>query len=257
MEYKHRNPLHTLGEFSWADYGVFKAHLRLPRPYPLLVFKNYATMHDAVLALPRLFEKHSNHLWEKMKMTAEFKEKVYRTCNVPPQYFKTAMYATEAPKDQSDIATTVKHADKLVGKGISMYFYSAFAEGAMHAATDILRSAIDKKLRGYCVSFPNVIENIKKWESEDAVLMRIMSVDILVLWAVGSEYTTEFTNTQLQSILMARRADNKTTIVVSSLSPKEYKSRYGQDPEGACVGFKDTKLKVTLADIRESLEKEN
>jgi len=253
----NRNPLHAIGEFSWADYGVFKAHLRLPRPYPLLVFRNYSNMHDAVFALPRLIEKYSDHLWEKMKMTADFKEKVYKTCNIPPQYFKTSMYITSNAKEQADIAATVKNAEKLEGKGVSMYFHSTFAEGAMHAATDILRSAVDKKLRGYCVSFPNVIENIKKWDAEDVVLIRIMSVDLLVLWAVGSEYTTEFTNTQLQSILMARRADNKTTIVVSALSPKEYKARYGQEPEGACVEFTDTKLKVTLADIRESLEKGN
>jgi len=251
----NRNPLHGLGEFSWADYKVFKAHLRLPRPYPLIIFKNFKHMHDAVIALPSLLAKHSDHMWEKRQMNAEFKEKVYRSYNIPVQYFNPSVYITESPKDQADIDSIITNVAKLKDKGVAVYMHSEFSEGAMNAAMALLRSAADNKVRGYCIAFPSVIDTIKKWDPEDAMLDRMMAVDVLVLWAVGSEYTTEFTNTQLGSILMARKADGKTTVVVSSLSPKDYKTRYGQPPEGAVVGFTDNKMKVTLAGIAKALDK--
>ena len=184
----------------------------------------------------------------------EFREKVYQSCHIPPQYHKTVLYITENTKDQGDLAATVKNADKLHNLGVTFYFYSEFMEGAMHAACDILRSAIDKKLRGFCASYPNTLELIKQWDPDNPAIQRMMTVDVLVLWGVGAEYTTEFTNAQLNKILMTRRANRHTTIVVSSLNPKEFKSRYGTEPEGAWVGFKDQKLKQTLGEIREMLE---
>lgn len=255
MSEYNRNPLHKLGEFSWVDYKIFKAHLRLPRPYLRIIFKNYTSMHEAVFALPNIIEGYATHLWEKQIMNAvEFKEKLYQSCHIPPQYHKVAMYITSTPKDQSDVAALVKSAGKMQDKGLTLYFHSEFMEGAMHAACDILRSAIDKKLRGFCISYPNVLDIIKQWDPDNPVVQRITSVDILVLWGVGTEYTTEFTNAQLNSILIGRRANCRTTVVVSSLNPKDFKSRYGAAPEGVCVGFTDPKLTQTLSEVRAMLE---
>lgn len=250
----NRNPLHTLGEFSWADYAVFKAHLRLPRPYLYLIFRNYKDMHSAVLALPKLVTAYADHLWEKKKMTADFKDKVYQSIGIPPQFHKTAMYTTENAKDQGDVAAIVKNAGNLKDSGVTLYFYSEFAEGAMHAASEILRKAVDSKLTGYCASYPNIIEVIKQWDLEHHVINKIRYSDVLVLWNVGCEYTTEFTTSEMSKIMVTRRASNLTTIVVSNLTPKAYLQRYGMSPEGTCVGFKDHKLKQTLSEVRSMLE---
>lgn len=249
-----KNPLEAFGQYTWADYAVFKAHLRLPKEYLRILFRNYNNLRDVVIHLPTLVDKYADHLWEKRKMDAEIKERFYRSCHIPPQFHKTTVYITANSKDQSDLAATIKHVDKLVGTGISFYFHSAFSEGAMHAASDILRAAIDRCIKSYCALYPSVLDIVKKWDLEDSTLDRLRVADILVLWGVGSEYATEFTNTQLSKIMLERRADKKVTILVSSLNPKEFKTRYGQDPEGIVVEFKDTKLKQTLAEVREMLE---
>lgn len=250
----NRNPLHKLGEFSWADYAIFKAHLRLPRPYLYLIFRNYKDMHSAVGALPSLVTAYSNHLWEKVRMTAEFKEKLYQAIGIPPQFHKTAVYIAANTSDQGDVAAIVKNAGNLKNRGINLYFYSEFAEGAMHAASEILRSAVEHKLTGYCASYPNILEVIKQWDVEHHVINKIRYSDVLVLWNVGCEYTTEFTNSELNKIMVTRRSEKLTTIVVSALTPKAFNQRYGAGPDGACVGFKDPKLKQTLSEVRSMLE---
>lgn len=250
----NRNPLHVLGEFSWADYKIFKAHLRLPRPYPYIIFKNYKSMHEATFNLASIVTKYNMYMWEKTKMQVTMKEKRYQAAGIPCNYHKPTMYITENSKDQSDIAVTVKQAAKLAGMGVNFYFHSEFSEGAMNAATDVLRSAVDGKLSCYCVYYPIVLDAIKTWDTSDPIITRIPTADVLLVWGVGSEYTTDFTNAQIIKILEQRKVHSKTTVVVSSLNPKEYKNRYGYDPEGAVVAFKDHKLKVTLSDIRGMLE---
>jgi len=251
----NQNPLHELGAFDWRDYRIFKSHLRLPAPYPYIIFKNYTDLHVAVCELPKLFDKHSEYLWEKRCMNAEYKEKLYKVSNIPVQYHKPGVYITESPKDQADVAFVEENIERVMGTGKVFYFHSAFGENALRAAASITKAAVDRHIKCYCVSFPNILDTIKKWDADDPAVIRLSTVEVLVLWAVGSEYTTEFTNTQLNSIVQSRRADGHTTILVSSLSPKEYKARYGDEPDGIVVAFKDTKLKQTLSDLKRELEK--
>lgn len=254
MSEYNKNPLHVLGEFSWADYSIFKAHLRLPRPYLRIIFRNYKDLRVTMTDLPRIITGYSEHVWEKRKMTVAFKEKLYQAGGIPPMFHRTSVYCTNNSKDQGDIAATVRNADKLGTAGVNLYFYSDFQESAMHAACDILRSAIDKKLAGFCANYPVVLDAIKTWDKDNSMLNRVLTADLLVLWGVGCEYVTEYTTTQLQGILTGRKANLKATIVVSSLTPKDYKSRYGVEPEGATVGFKDVKLRQTLSEVSAMLE---
>lgn len=251
---EHRNPLHVLGQgYSWADYAVFKAHLRLPSPYPLLALKHYPRPSDAIPALSELLEQHFDYAWEKQKMSASLTKKRYAAAHIPPQYHVVGGYTATSKKNQQEFAQIVDHAELLKDSGVVLYLHSAFASSAMHAACAVLRNTLDKGLRGYCANFPTVLEAIKKWDPDDNVVTRIHTSDVLVLWAIGSEYATEFTNTHLENLLSLRTANNKATLLVSSLDPKEYKTRYGSEPPGAVVEFADQKMKQTLEEIRKGL----
>lgn len=251
---EHRNPLHVLGEFSWKDYTIFKAHLRLPTPYLKIIFRNYKNLHEALLAMPTLVDKYNNYLWEKIKMNAETLTKLYKMCNLPVQYYDTQVYITEKPKDNDDLVYLSNNLIRLGGKVPVLYFHSQFADGAMKAATMFMRKAIASKFRSYCVLYPTALEAIKQWDAEDALVVRMASVEFLMIWGIGVEYTTEFTTVQLNSLLQQRKSKGLVTILVSSLDPKEYKSRYGEEPDGIIVGFKDEKVKQTLSSVRNMLE---
>jgi len=247
-----RNPLQELSpNYTWADYKIFKAHLMIPLPYLRVALKNFSP-HDAVFNLHRVIQKTNEHLWSK-RMNPSFIEKLYQVANIPPQYHKPEMFICEKPADQENLDYVIENTSWLINNGKQFYLYGPFGEEPMKAAAAIVRSCIASKVSCFCENYPAFLDTIKTWDLEDEKLKRIRTTTVLVLWAVGGEYATDFTNVQLESLLSVRSSANLTTILVSSLSPKDYLSRYKVEPPGIYVGFKGTKIKETLAMLKKEI----
>jgi len=247
-----RNPLHELSpNYTWADYKTFKAHLQLPRPYVRVALKNFSP-NEAVFNMHRVIRKYNEHLWSQ-RMNPSFKEKLYQVANIPPQYHKPEMFICEKPADQENMDFVIDNVKWLANNGKQFYLYGPFMEEPMKAATSIARACVDNSVKCYCENFPAFLDTIKTWDLESETLRRIRSTQVLILWAVGAEYSTEFTNVQINTLLEVRSASNLTTIMVSSLSSKDYMNRYKVEPPGISVGFKGMKIKETLAMLKKEM----
>ena len=255
MESYQRNPLHVLSpDYTWADYKTFKAHLQLPSPYLRIALKNFSPG-EAVFNMHRVIKKYNDYLWSS-RMNPSFREKLYQVANIPPQYHAPQMFICEKPADQENLDYVIENTTWLSNNGKQFYFYGPFSEEPMKAASAIVRACVDNQVKCFCENYPAFLDTIKTWDLEDEKLRRIRTTSVLVLWAVGGEYATEFTNTQLEALLSVRSASNLTTILVSSLSPKEYQNRYKVEPPGIYVGFKGIKIKETLAMLKKEMSGE-
>lgn len=247
------NPLHVLShEYNWADYKIFRAHLQLPTPYVRIALKNFSPF-DAVFNLSKIISKYHKHLWEK-NVEPTFAQKMYQVANIPPQYHKPEMFICEKPADQENLDYVIANTNWLANNGKQFYFHGPYGEEPMKAAAAIVRSCTDNKIKCYCENYPAFLDTIKTWDLEDEKLKRIRTTTVLVLWAVGGEWTTEFTNTHLEALLSVRSSTNLTTILVSALNPKEYQNRYKAEPPGITVSFRGTKTKETLAMLKKEME---
>lgn len=189
-------------------------------------------------------------------MNPSFKEKMYQVANIPPQYHAPMMFICDKPADQEVLDYLIANVKWLEGNGKQFYLHGPFGEEPMKAATAIARACIDRSVKCYCENFPAFLDTIKTWDLESETLKRIRTTQVLILWAVGGEYSTEFTTTNLDALLSIRTANNLTTILVSGLAPKEYFNRYKSEPTGISVGFKGTKIKETLAMLMKEMSGE-
>jgi DNA replication protein DnaC len=262
----HRNnPLKDIldDRFNQGDYRTYHSYLRLPLPYLVLLFKNYARPHEAVYNLPRVLEKFHRHLWEKLKMERDvsFIEKQWAAVGIPVTFFKNRLAICNRRTDQDDYEFLLNHVKAFVEQGKSLYLHSDQLDGALIAGTAILKKALEAKIPNcFCISYPNVVDAKKSsWEHNDSasgILDRVSDAALLVLYAVGSEYEgTGYSVNMLLGMLEDRAVNRKPTIVVSGLTPQEFLARYKRDPDGVCIGFTDTKIKETLKDLRKALSK--
>jgi len=252
--YANTNPLLKLGEYSWDDYYKFKDHLRLPTAYLKIAFKEYRTVAIAARNVSEIVAKLHQRLWESKVHTLQ--ERKYITYGVPPQYLKEKIVLCSSAKNQTDFDWLVGALEQWVPKGKAFYFFSEFnMEGAVEAGAMLVRKASDKKLKAYFVSFPHVIEAIKRFDPDDPVVERIKKEDLLVLWAVGSEYTTDFNTGRLKELIDLRCINGKSTVLCSGLTPLEFRSRYGMDPMGITIDFKGKKITATIDALRKELER--
>jgi DNA replication protein DnaC len=246
MENYQRNPMHELSpNYTWADYKTFKAHLMIPLPYLRVALKNFSP-NEAVFNLHRVIRKYNEHLW-RQRMNPSFKEKLYQVANIPPQYHAPQMFICEKPADQENMDFVIENVKWLANNGKQFYLYGPFIEEPMKAATAIARACVDNSVKCYCENFPAFLDTIKTWDLESETLRRIRTTQVLILWAIGGEYSTEFTTVNLDALLSIRTANNLTTVLVSSLTPKEYYTRYKSEPTGITVGFKGMKIKETMS----------
>lgn len=251
------NLLHELSpHYTWDDYSTFKTHLQIPYEYLRVCMLNSFKPHAVVKMLPALIDKIHNKMWS-LNMNPTFQEKKYMVANIPPQHHKKEMFICDKAADQDNLEYISGNVDWLSKNGKLFYFHGPYADGPMKAAAEILRNACDKNIKCYCENYPAFLDIIKTWDLADENLKRIRTTQILVLWAVGAEWSTQFTTTQLEALLSIREAAGLTTILVSALSPKEYSSRYGTECPGIVVAFKGSKTKETLAMLKKEIESGN
>lgn len=246
-------------KLTWAEYHIYDSYLRIPRMYVDVLFKNYDTPYNMVLALPTVFNKVHQHILEVYKMHNEigWKEKFWEAAQIPPTYYGVRPAICASSKDQGDYNFVVENIGK--ARGITLYLHSEQMEGAMNAGVAIMKAAIEAKIpHPFCVSYPNLVDSKKDtWSTkeEDVLGVRANKADILLIYAAGCEYAAGgFSANHLVHTINERVNKGKSTVVVSSLNPGEYKKRYGKDVEGVSIEFKDDKIKQTLKDLRRSLE---
>lgn len=260
----NRNLLNNISpEFTWADYRRFKTHLRLPLPYLVVLFKNYAKTNDMIYNLSRVVEAYHKHLWGKI-LDKTLQQKLFQLANIPPLFIRESkIVICSKPKEQELFDSIAANASKLVKTGKQLYFYSNFMEAAMTAAIKIAMNAINSYTgknyttmlgKIYCCNLGTYLETFKEtWDAKDTVIKNSREADLLVLYGVGNEYTTEFTSSYLFSLLDQRGVEGRSTILVSSLSPTQFTERYGKEFVSTVVEFKDTKIKQTLEDLAKEL----
>lgn len=244
----HRSPLSILSNsYDWLDYYIFRDHLRVPRPYLKVIFRKCPdTLGNVVHNLHKVFLAVDNHAWEKIMAESSMREKLCRVANIPPMYFEDRPVVTSRPSDQVNFGKLLKNVEKLTG---TFYFHSEFCDAALNAAASLVKAAIDKRMRSvYCASFPTIMaEHKQEWDTRSALQTHVREDALVVIYAVGGEYTTEFTNNLLQDTLRHREMNNKTTVVCSALCPSDYATRYSAPHPGIEIGFADEKIKKTLA----------
>lgn len=256
----NKNPLAILDtSYTWSDYTLFKKYLRLPTRYLKVLLRNHRNLTDAVFHLPKVVTVYHDQLWGKYKMSHEvtMTERLWHASHLPVTYFTNRPAICEKLKEQEDFDVIADNIKILSDAGTMLYLHSPQMDGAMCAATSIIKRAIGAKLKCFCVSYPNVIEAKKaSWEGvDDAISHRLEIADVLLLYAVGSEFEgTGYSTNQLMSIIDDRRINGKMTIIVSGYTPAEFAKRYGRDVDGVPIGFKDNKIMQTLKDLRRSLE---
>lgn len=260
----NRNLLQQINQsYNWADYKTFKAHLCLPLPYLVVLFKNFSKPHDMVYSLSKVIERYHEHLWGKMKDKL-LHEKLFQVANIPPLYVReTKLTICNKAKEQQYFDTLVLHAAKLVGTSKQLYFHSAFSEAAMIAASKIAMSAITNTEspnaqmmfgKVYCCNFGTYMETVKEtWDTTVSIIKQTREAELLVLYGVGNEYTTEFNSTYLFALLDQRAMEGRSTILVSSLTPAEFNRRYGKEFAATTIEFVDNKVKQTLEDLVKEL----
>lgn len=262
----NRNLLHNISpDFTWADYRTFKAHLCLPLPYLVILFKNFNKTNDMVFNLSRVIEAYHKHLWSKM-MDKSLQDKLYQLANIPPLFLNDSkLLVCSKSKEQVLFDSVLANAGKLVGMNKQLYFYSAFMEAAMVAASRIAKNVINSYKgtnytamigKVFCCNLGSYLETFKEnWDAKDPLIKNTREADLLILYGVGNEYKTEFTSSYLFSLLDQRTVEGRSTILVSSLSPTQFTSRYGKEFVATVVEFNDNKIKQTLADLAEELNK--
>lgn len=250
----NKNPLHILGDYAWKDYYTFRDHLRVPLPYLRVVFRKCPNNLSAAVAnMHKVFAAVDKHAWEKIMEVAPIKLRRYKVANIPPMYFADREVATIRGGDQPNFQRLVDNLERVTGQ--TFYFHSEFCDAAIAAAVILVkRAVVDLHIPSYCASFPTVIAEYKTdWDNKSPLQHHVREDALVVLYAVGGEYSTEFTSNLLQEIIRHREAHQKTTIICSSLCPRDYIARYITPPAGIEIGFVDEKIKKTLSQLVKDL----
>lgn len=245
------NPLLQLSEFyGWPDFQTYKAHLRLPKQYLRIIFKNYRNSLTEVPArLSEILTKYDIYVWNKMKQDATVEETYMRLAGIPSSFLRD----DRIPDCKGDALKAYSHINRKItefcGKGRLLYFYSLFQDNALLAACNIMKSAVKSKISSYTVSFPNLLAEIKTDWEKSSILKKCNEVDLLCLFMLGAEWKTDYTNSQLDALIQRRKLEKKTTILVSHLTEKEFEKRYDRELHATILKFEDSNQTETLKDI--------
>lgn len=244
----YRSPLERIGYFGSKQQGMFKKYLRIPMPYLRVVVKNYRDLSSIPVVLPQLVEKIDNHLWSLMenKTMLETKYKVY---GVPTPYLRDSSVPVAGVKVTRLYESILADIERFLGSPVTLYMYSGFETSAVRAASGIVKTALNKNIDARMVSFGKFMELVKQWDEGSAEVQKYETAKLLTLYMVGSEYTTEFVQAAMKSLLNKRRADGLTTILVSHLEPAEFNRRYVMELQAVPMKWEDDKITSTVDEL--------
>ena len=221
----NKSPIETLGYPHWNQYSTFKHHLRIPLPYLKVVIKNYRDLTEVPILLPGLIEKIDQHLWSLMQ-DLEFFEKKLKASGVPVPYIRNDETPVAGVKTVNAYDLILADVGKILNKPLVLYFHSGFESAALQAASNVIKAAIRAGVDAKMVSFGKLLEEIKKWDQNNYVATSADKAELLCLYMVGTEYTTDFSQAVLRTLIQHRRTEGKPTLVCSHLDPVEFRKRY-------------------------------
>lgn len=254
MSYSNRkaHPLQKLGNYEDRDCYAFAKYLRLPVEYLAEGFRLYKNIQDIVRNCTKIISAVNAQAQELTMYTLQ--EKRYLTKGIPPQYLKPKTVIANSATAQSDFNWLLETLAEWTPKGKNFYFHSEFnMEGAVDAGVAVVKKATDLKVNAFLVSWPNIMEALYEFDSDNPTIERIKNTDLLVLWAVGCEHTTDFVLGKLKELLALRSINGRSTVICSGLTPAEYAVRYKGEPEGIKLAFKGKNQTDTIAALKKEL----
>ena len=248
MEEYHKSPIERLGYRGWPQYSIFKHHLRVPQPYLKVIVKNYRDLTEVPILLSRLVEQIDKHLWSKMSDT-EMVEKNFKVKGIPVPYIRDDSAPIGGVKVINAYNFITGDILKFLGKPMTLFMHSPFENSALKAASNIIKAGLRAGVDSRMVSFGKFLEETKTWNRDNFVVQSVEKASLLCLYMVGTEYTTEFSQSSLQTLLKTRRVAGQTTMICSHLEPAEFIKRYGFDPGAVPLKFEDEKLLSTIDEL--------
>ena len=239
--------IEPLGYLGWKQHSTFKHHLRIPLPYLKVVVKNYRDLTEVPILLPGLIEKIDQHLWSTMQ-ELEFFEKKLKASGVPVPYIRNNETPVAGVKTVNAYDLILGDINKILGKPLVLYFHSGFESAALQAASNVIKAAIKSGVDAKMTSFGKLMEEVKKWDQNNYVATSADKAEILCLYMVGTEYTTEFSQSVLRMLIQHRRTEGKPTLVCSHLDPVEFKKRYFE-LTGVAMKWEDPGMVVTVDEL--------
>jgi hypothetical protein len=251
---------HPLTPFNLTikDYSIFKAHLRLPLPWLKVIFRNFRDLTPVPGRLGELTAGLNEFLRNQMsnETPMTMKEKLYLIAGIPAVYIRRH----EPPVAKADpfraYSTILRQIRKFTEQGHVLFFHSSFQDQALLAACNIAKSAVDFKISSFVIDVPSFIDATKEFESNSKsdAERKAEESELLVLWSVGAEYRTPWSDSQLDPLISKRVINKQTTILVSSLTPKDYAKRYEKELVGTILQFEDSNMTLTLNQLIKELE---
>lgn len=249
----HKSPIEVLGYRGWQQYSVFKHHLRMPVKYLRVVVKNYRDLTDVPVVLPRLLSKIHEHWWSLMSDTERI-EKIYKVKGVPPLHIRSEAVPAAGEKVKHYYETVLDRIHKFAMGGKVLYLHSEFETNSLLACSQIIKAALANGLiKAFMADFPTCLEEIKTWE-ESHLLKQLKEAQVACIYMVGKEYSTEFTQAHLETLVNQRTLEGKVTLLSSHLAPVDFKKRYGIEVPGTVLKFEDEKITKTISALLKELE---
>lgn len=249
--YQH-NPLEIFGYYDWIHYNYFKKYLRMPVPYLRVIFKNYRDLTIVPALLPKLLYTINEHWW-KMNSTPSRHEIQSKVAGVPALYLQQET----TPICKGDVLKYYQLALEKIIKfstsGKVLYLHSEYETNSLHAASQLVKQAIKNGIPCCMVDLPTVMAEIKTWQ-ETELLKKLKKAQVACIYMIGKEFSTEFTQSNLETLIQQRTVENKVTLLCSHLAPPEFRTRYGIEVPGTVLKFEDEKITKTLATLLKELE---
>lgn len=147
---------------------------------------------------------------------------------------------------------------KLAYAGQTLYLHSDQGTAALQVACQVATRLLREHVPVQMMDFASFVQLIFERESVVAKkkIKAMSDAQVMVFYMIGAEYQTDFSISQLNSIIQKRRIEGKTTLLVSALTPKDFEHRYQEtlDNYGALVvRFEDPKIKATIKSLTDLL----
>ena len=260
-----RNLLKPLNaNYTLKDSMIFRKYLTIPKPYLKGIFQLYGSdqLDRVALDLPSIVSRCHEAYWRKYKLTEHSHEEKlraihYTIARIPPMYIDRNELPATTGENLNLYSQILEDPIGFSSLGRVLYFYSEFEDGAMLAASNILKSAVRSKLKCCMVPLTTFMEEVKTFQ-DSALIDAMEAADIACLSMLGTVYKANsgFTEATCSAFIDQRRLSGKSTILSSHLTPEEFKERYkvSLDRYGAIpIRLKDATIKATVADLAKEL----
>lgn len=252
----HTSPYEKLGYRNIRDIQIIRKHLNIPFLYQKIIFKNFKTdLTQVPILLPKLINKIHDKLWSDLLKTEEieFLHKMYNVAGVPPQ-FNQVDALPNGKRDQMKLFHYVTESIvKFVHSGNTLYIHSDNETNALLASAQIVKSAVKNKIPAFMVPFCNYIDVLLNDKTSD-VIKKVVNNNLVCLYFVGAEYSSDWSDAQLKLIISQRQAAGLSTIICSSKDPEDFFKRYKFNAPGVVVRYDDEKITKTINMLLMELE---